>query len=80
VSWQAQTAKAHFSELLKRAETEGPQTITKHGRERAVVVSIDEYHRLIGMHPGLRRHLLDGPRLDDLHIERDTDTGRDLAL
>lgn len=80
MSWQVQIAKAHFSELLRRAETAGPQTISKHGKDRAVVLSMADYRRLVGRRLDLRDHLLGGPKLDDLHIERDDDTGRDLAL
>lgn len=36
-TWSIQEAKAHFSELLRRAETE-PQVITRHGKEVARVV------------------------------------------
>lgn len=45
-SWQVQEAKARLSELIEKARTEGPQTITKHGSEAAVVLSMDEYRRL----------------------------------
>ena len=42
-TWQVQEAKAHFSEVIERAHREGPQTITKHGKPRAIVVSVVEY-------------------------------------
>jgi prevent-host-death family protein len=45
-NWQVQEAKARLSELIEKARTEGPQTITKHGSEAAVVLSMDEYRRL----------------------------------
>ena len=41
--WTVAEAKAKFSEVLERAEKEGPQRITKHGRETAVVVSAEEW-------------------------------------
>ena len=41
-----QEAKAHFSEVIRLALEEGPQRATKHG-EAAVVVSIQEYDRLV---------------------------------
>jgi prevent-host-death family protein len=37
--WQMQEAKARLSELVKLAESEGPQDITVHGKSVAVVVS-----------------------------------------
>ena len=38
-SWQVQEAKNRFSELIDRAQREGPQTITRHGRVVARVVA-----------------------------------------
>ena len=35
--WQVQEAKARLSEVIEKARTEGPQTITRHGAERVVV-------------------------------------------
>lgn len=44
--WQLQDAKARFSELVERAITEGPQMVTRHGRETAVLLSVEDYRRL----------------------------------
>ena len=41
-TWQLQDAKAHLSELVKKAEKEGPQGITVHGHATAVVISSNE--------------------------------------
>jgi len=46
VRWQLQQAKAKLSELVKRAENEGPQEITVHGEPKAVVLSKAEFDRL----------------------------------
>ena len=48
MAWQLQAAKQRFSELVERAQREGPQVVTKHGKEAVVVVSVDEYRRLKG--------------------------------
>jgi antitoxin Phd len=45
-TWQLQDAKARLSELVKKAEKEGPQGITVHGHSTAVVISSKEYARL----------------------------------
>jgi len=37
--WPLQDAKARFSELVRRVGSDGPQTVTVHGREEVVVVS-----------------------------------------
>jgi prevent-host-death family protein len=44
--WQLQEAKAKLSELVKRAESEGPQEITVHGEPKAVVLSKAEFDSL----------------------------------
>jgi prevent-host-death family protein len=41
-----QDAKARFSELVRRAKSEGPQLVTVHGREEVVVVSANEFRHL----------------------------------
>ncbi|MDP2158128.1 MAG: type II toxin-antitoxin system Phd/YefM family antitoxin [Nitrospirota bacterium] len=45
-TWQLQEAKAHLSEVIRKAKTEGPQSITVHGSTAAVIISIEEYERL----------------------------------
>ena len=50
--WRLQDAKARFSELVKRANREGPQHVTVHGREEVVVLAADEYRRLKGERTG----------------------------
>jgi len=47
-SWQIQTAKARFSEVFRRARTEGPQRITRQGKEGVVMVAEEQYERLVG--------------------------------
>lgn len=64
MSWQVQEAKQQFSEVLRRARY-GPQTITRHGKEIAVVLDINEYRRLAGTAPDLKKLLLDGPPHSD---------------
>jgi prevent-host-death family protein len=47
-TWALQDAKARFSEVVRKAKSEGPQRITVHGREEVVLVSIEEYRRMKG--------------------------------
>jgi antitoxin Phd len=74
--WQTQNAKAHFSELIERACTEGPQSIARHGVERAVLLSIEDYRALLTHKPDFKAFLLGGPKIDDFRIPHDRDTGR----
>ena len=46
--WLLQDAKARFSELVRRAKSDGPQLVTVHGREGIFVVAADEFRRLKG--------------------------------
>lgn len=43
--WTVASAKAKFSELLERAQLQGPQTIARHGRAAAVVISATDWNR-----------------------------------
>ena len=69
--WALQDAKARLSEVVRMAKTEGPQRITVHGREEAVVISVEEYRRAKGQITGqaLVKVLRDSP-LRDISIER----------
>ncbi|PXX70655.1 prevent-host-death family protein [Nocardia tenerifensis] len=58
VQWQVQEAKQRFSEVLRAAESNGPQTITRHGDAVAVVIDIDEYRRLMRPDISFVDHLL----------------------
>ena len=79
-TWQVQDAKTRLSELIERARVEGPQTITRHGAERAVVLSIEDYRALAARQPDFKAYLLGGPKFEEFAIERDPDTGRTVEL
>ena len=76
-TWALQDAKARFSEVVRKARTEGPQQITVHGREEVVVVSVEEYRRVKGQPSGeaLVKLLHDSP-LRDIKIEREGSRSR----
>ena len=78
--WQVQTAKQRFSELVERAVNEGPQIVTKHGRETVVLLDIAEYRRLRGEPMNFKEFLLSIPKGDDLEIERSKDPPREIDL
>jgi antitoxin Phd len=83
-SWQIQSAKARFSEVFRRARTEGPQRITKQGKECVVMVAEEQYERLVGKarQPAnivdfFRQSPLMGLKLD---LKRDRSPARDIDL
>ena len=57
--------EGRFSELIRRAINDGPQTVTHRGADIAVVLSIEDYRRLTGAKRSFLDHLLSGPKLDD---------------
>ena len=44
-TWTVAEAKAKFSEVIDRAQSDGPQTITRNGRTTAVIVAADEWDK-----------------------------------
>ena len=86
--WQIQDAKQRFSEMIRAVTSDGPQVITRHGEDVAVVVDIDEYRRLTRPAVDLASVLLGGPKLDDgvadvfaeIEAERKADFGRAVDL
>ncbi len=78
--WQVQQAKTHLSELLEDAVVEGPQIITRHGSEHAVVMSITDYRALTEQRQNFRDYLLGGPKTKSFDLKRSRDTGRKIRL
>jgi len=86
--WQIQDAKQRFSEMIRAVINEGPQVITRHGEDVAVVVDIRDYRRLTRPAVDLASILLGGPKVDDraadvfaeIEAERKTDLGRAVDL
>jgi prevent-host-death family protein len=80
VEWQIQEAKQRFSELVRRAEADGPQIVTRHGREVIVVLAAEEYHRLQSGLPDFKEFLVSAPDLAALDIRRDGAPARTIDL
>jgi prevent-host-death family protein len=84
MSWQLQEAKQRFSELVRRAEREGPQVVTRHGEEVVVVVPAEEFRRTSEREserkPDFKEFLLSGPDLSVLDRERPKEMPRDVEL
>jgi prevent-host-death family protein len=86
--WQIQEAKQRFSEMIRAVTSQGPQVITRHGEDIAVVVDIGEFHRLTQAAVNLTGILLGGPKLDgdtaevfaEIEAERQVDLGRTVDL
>ncbi len=69
MTWQLHEAKARFSEFLDASLKEGPQIVTRHGKEMAVLVPIDQWKRLQTPRPNLKDLLTaPSPTFDDMMI------------
>jgi prevent-host-death family protein len=81
-AWQMQEAKARLSEVVKCAESEGPQNITLHGQSVAVVVSRAMFERLTGNEHSLVEFMRRSPLVeaDDITLERNTSLTREVSL
>jgi len=82
--WQLQDAKARFSEVFRLARSEGPQRITRHGKESVVVVPAEQFEQLTrrtrqprSLVEFFARSPLAGAGLD---LERKPDYGRTVDL
>jgi len=80
-AWSVAEAKARLSELLALAVSDGPQAITRRGREIAVVVSVDEWHKKSSRSGSLAAFLAASPLPGSgLDVERPDAPPRDAAL
>jgi len=79
--WQLQDAKNRFSELVDEATRNGPQIVTRRGREAAVVISVEDYARLATPAVGLVEFFQTSP-LGEVHLdlERAKDEPREVEL
>jgi prevent-host-death family protein len=84
IPWQIQTAKARFSEVFRLARSQGPQHITRQGKEGVVMIADEEYEKLVGKShqpKDLWQFFRESPLVGlELEFERDKDTGRDIEL
>jgi antitoxin Phd len=82
--WQLQTAKAQFSEVVRRAQAEGPQYVTRQGKDAVVVLPAEEFERLTArtrQPESLVKFFAQSPLAEaGLDLKRKPDYGRDIEL
>ena len=64
-AWTFHAAKNYLSEVVRRALAHEPQLVTLNSRDAVVVVSAEEYRRLLQPH-GLIEFLQDSPMAEAL--------------
>ncbi len=79
--WQLQEAKSRFSNLVERVQEEGPIIVTKYGKNSVVVISWDEYRKMVEKENDLVTFLRNSPLAGiELDITRDKRTPRRVDL
>ena len=79
--WKLEDAKARFSEVVRQAREEGPQRVSVRGRDAVVVMSVEEFERLVPKKPRLPfLKFMESLHLGGLDVEREADRGRDVEL
>lgn len=81
-TWQLQEAKNKLSKVVDEAIRQGPQIITRHGVEVAIVLFYDEYRRIMASQEKLSDFFQNSPLAGtELELTRDRSPGRqDAAL
>jgi prevent-host-death family protein len=79
MKWQLQEAKARFSQIVRMALDEGPQTVTRHGEDAVVIISAAEFRRLKEPKLSAKEALASGPDVDLETPPREVDM-RDVDL
>ena len=80
-TWKLEDAKARFSEVVRRAHTDGPQAVTVRGRPAVVIVDAEAYAKLAAPKPALPFvAFLESLYAPGLDLTRDEDFGREVEL
>jgi prevent-host-death family protein len=79
--WSLAQAKSRLSEVIRHAEREGPQTVTRHGRAAAVIVAAEDWKRQRKRKGTFVDFMNASPlRRSGIKIERIKDRPRDIDL
>lgn len=79
--WKLEDAKARFSEVVRHARTKGPQRVSVRGHDAVVVISVEEFERLVPQEPRTPFvAFMESLHLDGLDLHREADAGRDVEL
>jgi antitoxin Phd len=79
--WKLEEAKARFSEVVRRAQSEGPQRVTVRGRDAVVVISAEELEQLLPRKRSLPFvRFMESLYVEGLDLSREPDHGRDAEL
>ena len=79
--WKLEDAKARFSEVVRRAQSEGPQRVTVRGKDAVVIISATELERLLPRQNSVPFvEFMESLYAEGLDLSREPDYGRDVEL
>jgi len=79
--WTVATAKAHLSEVIDLALSEGPQMVTRNGIKTVVIVSNEEWEKKTKRKGTLAEFLANSPlRNSAIDLNRVKDKSRNIDL
>ena len=79
MNWKLADAKNRFSEVVRRALSEGPQRILRRN-DSVIVLCESDYEKFTGKRPDFKEYIMRGPDFDDLNLDRDHSTVREVDL
>ncbi len=77
--WNLAEAKNKFSEVFRKAREVGPQTVRRR-KDAVVIVSEEEYQKLVGPSKSLVEYIMEGTGLGELDLARDKTAARDIVF
>ena len=79
--WKLEDAKAKFSEVVRRARSEGPQRVTVRGEDAVVIISAQELAQLLPQQKSVPFvEFMESLYVEGLDLSREPDFGRDVEL
>ena len=83
-TWRLEEAKARFSEVVRRARSEGPQRVSVRGRDAVIVMAADIFDRLLQQPKEGDRlpfvAFMESLACGHVDLAREDDRGRDIFL
>jgi len=84
MAWKLEDAKNRFSEVVRLALAHEPQWVTRNGRDAVVVLSAEDYERLVAPR-NLAEFMRESPLAEvlaegEFDLERPRDLGRDVSF
>lgn len=80
MAWPLAEAKNRFSELFDKALREGPQRVTRRGRDEVVVVAAESFDRLQRPRRSFVDFLSEDVELDGVELDRDRSPTREIEI